>query len=44
MGAFVRTFYHKALMRQAPLMGQGNNRNQKAERESLDLFVSLTTT
>jgi hypothetical protein len=44
MGAFVRTFYHKALMRQAPLMGQGNNRNQKVERLALDLVVSPTTT
>jgi len=44
MGAFVRTFYHKAHLRQALLMGQGNNRNQKAERLAPDLFVSLTTT
>ena len=44
MGALVCTFYHKALMRQAPLMGQGNNRNQKVERFAPDLFVSLTTT
>ncbi len=44
MGAFMGTFYHKALMRQAPLMGQGNSRSQKVERLALDLFVSLTTT
>jgi hypothetical protein len=44
MGAFVRTFYHKAHLRQAPLMGQGNDRSQKAERLALDLFVSLATT